>query len=203
MVESEAQTDDWVLRLRDTQLQGAALQELRKVLLRGLSRAFNGKGGGESFCEDVAQDTLIRILEKLDQFSGRSKFTTWAMSIAVRIGTSQFRRKMFKDVSINSLGDEENMKFEFADEDQVSPEELEDRRSIVETLRSLIETSLTDKQKQATQAILGGMPVEEIASRTDSNRNAVYKLIHDARMRLKQGLESSGYSAEDVLSAFA
>lgn len=202
-VEADTQTDEWVRRLRDSSTQGEALAELRTLLMRGLLRAFNGKGGGESFCEDVVQDTLVRILDKLDQFSGRSKFTTWAMSIGVRIGTSQFRRKMFQDVSINGFGDDENMRIEFADEDVISPESHEDRKSLVNTLRSLINTTLTERQRQATEAILNGMPVEEIAARINSNRNAVYKLIHDARMRLKQGLETAGYSADDVVSTFA
>lgn len=202
-LEAETQTDEWVKRLRDSASQGEALAELRVILMRGLLRAFNGKGGGESFCEDVVQDTLVRILDKLDQFSGRSKFTTWAMSIGVRIGTSQFRRKMFQDVSINGFGDDEMMQIEFADEDVISPESQEDRKSLVDTLRNLISTTLTERQRQATEAILSGMPVEEIATRINSNRNAVYKLIHDARMRLKQGLETAGYSADDVVSTFA
>ncbi len=54
----------------------------------------------------------------------------------------------------------------------------------------------------AMTAELGGMPLEEIVRRMDSNVNAVYKLLHDARKRLKRGLETAGYAAEDVQSAF-
>lgn len=200
MPEPNPDCDPWVVRLRDPSTQDVALSELRGILMRGLRRAFNGRGGGESFCEDVSQDTLIRILAKLDQFSGRSKFTTWAMSIAVRIGTSQFRRKMFRDVSLNSVSSDDNMRLEFADESSVSPEIQEDRRSVIYTLKDLIVTVLTDRQRHATEAIMAGIPIEEIASRTDSNRNAVYKLVHDARVKLKQGLESAGYTADDVLA---
>lgn len=202
MSEQILSADPWVTRLRDPTTQSEALAELRVVLMRGLRRAFDGKGGGDCFCEDVVQETLIRILQRLDQFAGRSKFTTWAVSIGVRIGTSQFRRKMFKDVSLHSLDSEENLKLEFADESSLPPERLEYQRTLLETLRQLISTSLTDRQRQATEAILHGMPVEEIASRTDSNRNAVYKLIHDARMRLKRGLEGAGHSVDAVLAAF-
>jgi RNA polymerase sigma-70 factor (ECF subfamily) len=74
---------------------------------------------------------------------------------------------------------------------------------MVETLRQLIDEALTEKQWMALTAELGGMPVEEIARRMDSNVNAVYKLLHDARQRLKRGLETAGYTAEDVRSAFA
>ena len=47
--------------------------------------------------------------------------------------------------------------------------------------------TLTDKQREATQGLLDGLQVEEIARRTNSKRNAVYKLIHDARIRLRDG----------------
>lgn len=203
MVDSNTENDPWVTSLQDPETQEAALTELRTILMRGLLRAFDGKGGGESFCEDVAQETLVRILAKLDMFSGRSKFTTWAMSIAIRIGTSKFRRKMFKDVSISALDSGDNLKFDWADEEAVSVERAEERTTLVGKLRELIAATLTDKQRQATEAIMHGMPIDEIASRTGSNRNAVYKLIHDARVRLKQGLESAGYTADDVLSVFA
>ena len=195
-------TDPWVARLRDSAAQAAALEELRGVLMRAVSHAFRTAKGGHSFCEDVVQDSLIRILDKLDMFSGRSQFTTWAISIAVRIGTSQLRRKRFQDVSLDAMTSGDNMKFEFADNDTEALDVVEDRQLIIQTLRRLIDETLTDRQRQATDALLNGMPVEEIAARTGSNRNAVYKLVHDARMRLKQGLEKSGFTAEDILSMF-
>lgn len=203
MTDSVEDEDQWVVRLKNESLQADALTDLRAILMRGLSRAFAGKGGGESFCEDVAQETLIRILNKLDQFSGRSRFTTWAMSIAVRIGTSQFRRKMYKDVSLNFVESDENLRLEFSDESIVSPEIFEDRQALVQTLKQLICSKLTERQRHATEAIMRGIPIEEIAERTESNRNAVYKLIHDARVRLKVGLELAGYSADDVLATIA
>jgi len=195
--------DSWVVRLRDSRTQSEALSDLRSILMRGLWRAFDGKGGGESFCEDVAQETLLRVLEKLDQFCGRSHFTTWAMAIGVRIGTSHLRRASTRQLSLSSLGADANLTIEFADESAVTPETHQFRLTLVAMLNELIATSLTDRQRQATEAILHGIPIEEIALRTDSTRNAVYKLIHDARMKLKAGLESAGYCADDIVGAFA
>jgi RNA polymerase sigma-70 factor (ECF subfamily) len=194
----QQEIDPWVERLTDSDLQPEALKELREVLLRGSRKIFSGANGGLAFCEDVVQETLVRILDRLDQFEGRSRFTTWAMSIAVRIGTSQLRRKMFKDVSLNSADDDDNMRFQFADESTQSPDEAQDKTALMQKLKCLIIEVLTEKQRQATDALLHGMPVEEIATRTGSNRNAVYKLVHDARLRLRDGLEKAGYSADDV-----
>jgi RNA polymerase sigma-70 factor (ECF subfamily) len=61
---------------------------------------------------------------------------------------------------------------------------------------------LTPKQRQALQAVLAGMPLEEVARRTGTNRHALYKLLHDARRRLQQSMLDQGLSAQDVLSAF-
>ncbi len=193
----------WIQRLKEPAQRDDALTELRDILLKGLLRAFPNVKGGESFCEDVVQDSLLRILDKLDLFSGKSQFTTWAMSVAVRVGTSQLRRKQFKDVSLDALSSSDNMQFDIPEEEAVAMEDAMDHAAILVALRDLIATTLTDKQRQATDAILHGMPVEEIATRTDSNRNAVYKLIHDARMKLKQGLENLGYTSDDILSTFA
>lgn len=70
-------------------------------------------------------------------------------------------------------------------------------------LKTLIESRLTDKQREALQGSLDGLPVEEIARRTGSNRNAVYKLIHDARMRLRDGFTEYGITADDVSAIYA
>ena len=48
-----------------------------------------------------------------------------------------------------------------------------------------------------------GRGIREIARHLGSNRNAVYKLTHDARKRLKRGLEAAGFTAEDIGAAFA
>ena len=76
------------------------------------------------------------------------------------------------------------------------------QRAILATLRRLIREELTDKQRQAMEAILRGMPMQEVARRMHTNRNALYKLLHDARQRLQKKMLEEGLSAEEVLSAF-
>ena len=188
-------SDPWIRRLRDPDARDEALAELRGLLVRGLRKAF--VSSDESFADDIAQETLIRVINKLDQFEGRSQFTTWAMSIAVRIGTSQLRRKHYQDISLDEFtADGDGLKIEVADHGLAVGETME-RQTLYAKLNELI-GGLSDRQQTALRAVLGGMPVEEIANKTGSNRNAVYKLVHDARMKLKTGLESAGYSANDV-----
>jgi len=194
--------------MRDLQacgpVQAEAITDLRGLLLRGLARSFQARGDmDQAFVEDVVQQALVHILNHLEQFQGRSRFTTWAMAIAVRLAMSALRRKRWQDVSLESMTAPIERALALDRDDTTSPAQHAEQHAMVATLRQLIDEALTDKQSMAMTAELGGMPLEEIARRMDSNVNAVYKLLHDARQRLKRGLETAGYTAEDVRSAFA
>jgi RNA polymerase sigma-70 factor, ECF subfamily len=195
----------WMRDLRACGLvQAEAITDLRGLLLRGLAKSFQARGDiDQAFLEDVVQQALVHILDHLDQFQGRSRFTTWAMAITVRLAMSALRRKRWQDVSLESLTEPIERALALDRDDTTSPAQHAEQHAIVETLRRLIEEALTDTQWMAMTAELGGMPLEEIARRMGSNVNAVYKLLHDARKRLKHGLETAGYTAEDVRSAFA
>jgi RNA polymerase sigma-70 factor (ECF subfamily) len=72
-----------------------------------------------------------------------------------------------------------------------------EREAILGALHEVIRNDLTAKQRAALLAELRGMPQDEIARYLGSNRNALYKLTHDARKRLKRGLEAAGFAAEE------
>ena len=200
---SLVEKDDWVERLNSTgESRDEAIVELRRILLRGLTATVRNRYGNKIQAEDVVQDALIKILDKIDSFEGRSKFTTWAMTIAVRIAISEMRRKHFQDVSMDSLLPD-NMQFEPVAAAEPSAGSEQEKSNLLTKLRNLIDTDLTEKQRHAMHALLNGMPVEIFAEKTGSNRNAVYKLIHDARVKLRQGFEQAGYKAEDISSIFA
>lgn len=190
--------DEWVERLKGADRE-VALEELRTLIVRGLSRTMTNRGGGEAFAEDVAQEALLKILDALDSFEGRSKFTTWAMTIATRLAISELRRRYMQDTSLDSMTEGGALQIP----QEMSQRSNAERKEVLATLQNLIDQSLSDKQRIAMEALLGGMPVEEIARRTKSNRNAVYKLIHDARKRLREGLEQAGFAAEDMNNALA
>ena len=196
--------EDWVTRLTGTERErDQAIAELRELLVRGLTKSLATKYGTGLQAEDVVQDALMKILSSLDQFEGRSRFTTWAMTIATRFGISELRRKHYKDLSLDSMTTGDNLTIARPADDEVSLSDGLDRRKMLEVLKSLIEENLTDKQREATQGFLDGLTVQEIARRTGSNRNAVYKLIHDARMKLRDGFTESGITAADVDAVYA
>jgi RNA polymerase sigma-70 factor (ECF subfamily) len=201
----ERDNETWLAHLDGTSPdQQAALSDLREALLRGLRRALSHRASADqAFLEDAVQDALIRILDRLPQFEGRSRFLTWATSVAIRVAMGELRRRRWKDVSL----DEATAHAAVTSEEAIDPVSHRDsrgeREAIVDAMYELIQNGLTEKQRTALLAELRGMPQDEIARHLGSNRNAVYKLTHDARKRLKRGLEAAGFTADDVGAAFA
>jgi len=180
------------------------LSDLRDTLLRGLRRTFSGRAlADDSFLEDAVQDSLVRILDRLQQFEGRSRFLTWATSIAIRVAMSELRRRHWKDVSLDELIADSDFTPGTAIDDDSGPDTKLEQKAILDKMHAVIQSELTARQRTALLAELKGMPQDEIARHLGSNRNAVYKLTHDARKRLLLGLEAAGYEAADIHAAFA
>lgn len=157
---------------------------------------------GEDFCEDIVQETLIRVREKVGEFRGESRIETWALAIATRLGFDELRHRRWKDVPLEQLVAEGSEAVLAEPEQAPGTERGLLRARALAALRTAIETQLTDRQRQALLAELEGMPQAEIATRLGTNRNALYKLSHDARRKLKAQLEASGLAAADVRWAF-
>lgn len=191
------------LRSTDTDVRDSAIAQLRALLLRGLSQSLNNRYGQPFSAEDIVQDALMKILENLGQFEARSKFTTWAMTVATRIGISSLRRKHNQDVSMEAFSDDNGSRMEIGVTLDRDVGKNEHRMILFEKLQFLIDEELTDKQRNAMQGFLSGSSTDTIADNLGANRNSVYKLIHDARLRLKNGFEKAGISADDVLSSIA
>jgi RNA polymerase sigma-70 factor (ECF subfamily) len=165
----------------DGRRQTAALSDLRTQLLKGLGRYLNSASIDNVEVEDLAQDSLIKIISSLQSFEGRSAFVTWAMAISIRETLSHFRRKKWASVSLESIS---KLGKEFAST-AASVEIQVDFRQRLTRVSDLMAMHLTKKQRLALVAELKGMPQEVIARQLGSNRNAIYKLTHDARKRLK------------------
>ena len=176
----------------------AALAELSRFLRGGLVRSLGTRRIDDATLDDFTQDAIVRVVEKLDTFRGESKFTTWAMAIAIRTALNELRRARWKDVGLEDAlaGAEPPSRETTTVEDEV------DRASILAVMERVIERELTDKQRRVLRAELDGIPQVVIAEQLGTNRNALYKLVHDARQRLKRGLADAGISDEEVRAAF-
>ncbi|MCR4438962.1 MAG: sigma-70 family RNA polymerase sigma factor [bacterium] len=84
------------------------------------------------------------------------------------------------------------------------PGQIAVRTMMMEKIQRMIAEELTDKQRQAMMAVMqGGMPLQEVAERMGTNRNAMYKLLHDARQRLQGRMMREGLSPDELLAMFA
>ena len=191
------------LRSTDSGQQAAAVGELRGILQNGLRVALGGRTDvSEAHLEDFAQEAILRIMDRLDQFQGRSKFTTWAHSIALNTAFTELRRKRWHDVSLDALlADGDRMaEPEAMPDDSLGAEE--ERTRVVSALRQAIAEDLTPKQRAAILGELREMPFDQIVELLGTSRNAAYKMLHDARQALKKRLQGSGITATDINNAF-
>jgi len=203
--------DQWISDLStDGAAREAALEDLHAIVLRGLPFALSrwlspSNPLFESLTEEVAQETLLRVLDQLHTFEGRSQFTTWVHKIAIRIALTELRRKRWQDSSLDEMVDDEEMPVSprILEDTSATPEKKTERTDMMERIQRVIDEELTERQRRA-MIMLGmqGMPMEEAAKRLKTNRNALYKLLHDARLRLKQRLQTEGLDVQEVLSAF-
>jgi RNA polymerase sigma-70 factor (ECF subfamily) len=195
-----------------TDLQGPdaaqAIADLREIVLRGLRAALSTRirRDLDFVVEDFVQDALLKILDNLATFRGESKFTTWALKIAIHVAYTELRRRRWQDVSLQELmlgqdGDEFTPAI-LTDPDP-GPENAAARTSMMDFVSRMIDEELTERQRTAVIAIMiKGMPISEVARRMDTNRNALYKLVHDARQRLQKRMVDNGISPDEVLATF-
>jgi RNA polymerase sigma-70 factor (ECF subfamily) len=190
---------DWPRRLApDSPDREAALSELRLFMLKGVRAGlFRHPGTDDDFLEDVVQSAMVRVLDHLDRFEGRSAFTTWAIAIALRVAFTELRRKHWNNVSLDELREKGALLRAEADSGP-DPQESVARRSLITLLHQLIRSKLSPHQRDMLLAELNGMPHDEIAVQMRLTRNAVYKLGHDARRALRRALEAAGYGVEEV-----
>ncbi|TKJ29966.1 MAG: RNA polymerase subunit sigma-24 [Chloroflexi bacterium B3_Chlor] len=201
----ERTNQQWLDELRGPG-RDEALADLRAILVRGLRYALASRSDvDEATLEDFAQEALLKIVAGLDSFRGESRFTTWAQKIAVRVALTELRRHHWRDISLDKITNSSDIHFipRTLEDPSAGPEQQTMQHTLLETLRRLILEQLTNRQRQATTAVyLQGMPLEEVARRMGTNRNALYKLLHDARQRLQKGMVAEGLSRQDVLQAF-
>ena len=197
---SYTEPQDWVEALSiPGPRQDHAMSSLHQMMLRAcrhqvrrMSAALAGVGNErlEEIANQAADEAMMAVLAKLSTFEGRSRFTTWAYKFAILPSATEVRRFAWarREVELN-------------DTTQVmecgpSPASHAEASDLAAAVRLAIEVALTPHQRRITIALLvDDVPIDVLAQRLGSNRNALYKTVHDARTRLRAHLIASGHLA--------
>jgi RNA polymerase sigma-70 factor (ECF subfamily) len=196
--------------------QEAAIADLRDLLLRAALYFFSRNLGDfrgldrdeiTHRAEDCAQDALIAVMDHLADFRGDSKFSTWAYKFAINISMMAARRERWKGVSLDELAaSDESHFFDSIMQDKsdgVAPEQSAMQAEIQKTIREVIEYDLTENPRRVLfMMVFNEVPMDEVVRHLDTNRNAVYKMLHDARRKLKSGLQARGFEIGETLALF-
>lgn len=191
--------EQWVEELRLAGAAGESAQlALRELVTGAVRKALAGRRAlDEATLDDLVQVASLHVIQHLDRFEGRSKFTTWAYAVAVRAAFTELRRSTYRpsDDLANDGADEPAS-------DGTEPARWAEQDEIVEIMHRVIADDLTERQRKAILGELSGTSQEELLADLGINRNALYKLVHDARKKLKQGLGAAGICDDQVREAF-
>ena len=191
-------TDDWLRALRaEGHDRDAAITQLHELLMRAarfeLSRrraALSHVRGEEleDIATQAADDALMAVLAKLDDFRGASRFTTWAYKFAILEAGVRLRRRAWQGREVVL---EPESWSTLADARLSVHEELEQSERLV-ALKRAVDEVLTPHQRTVFAALaLNEVPIDVLAERMETTRGALYKTLHDARAKLRRELEAT------------
>ena len=189
----------WLDRLdADSGERSAAIDELHALLLRAARyevgrrrRAFPHLRGDDhdDLAHQAADDALVAVLGKLDAFRGDSRFTTWAYKFALYEAAVKIRRRGWQGREV-PLVDPEGWDVMPG---HGSPEHDAEQRELLDAVRAAIAAELTPHQREVLLAVtVHDVPIDVLAERLDTTRGALYKVIHDARRKLRAALAARG-----------
>jgi RNA polymerase sigma-70 factor (ECF subfamily) len=192
--------DEWHL---DLHAQGARREEavarLHGLLLRAARFEVFRRAGSfpqlsavelDELAQEAADDAAVSVLRRLGDFRGESSFRTWAYKFALLEAAVKVRRRAWRDREVTL----EPEHWESLAHAGPGPDDDAESGALLEAVREGIRTALTARQRQVLVAtVLEGVPIDVLAERLGSNRNALYKMLHDARRRLREHVAAAGF----------
>jgi RNA polymerase sigma-70 factor (ECF subfamily) len=202
----DAESREWLRGLRS---EGATRQEaiarLHALLLRGARFEVARRRPTlphlrgdelEDIATEAADDALMSVLRRLDDFRGSSRFTTWAYKFALLEAAVKLRKRSWqgREVPLEPEG------WGLFSSAGLEPDAEAEQSELLETVQSAIAKLLTPHQRRVLVALaLNGVPIDVLAERLGTNRGALYKTLHDARRKLRKHLEERGLAVDNWL----
>lgn len=185
--ESERPTAERELHVR---LVRIALAEVRR---RSASTPVTGQEL-EDIAHQAADDAMVAILAKLGEFRGESRFITWAYRFVILEVSSKLGRHYWRNPPVAlDAGQWERLPDRFG----IDPARHAETADVLAEVRRVVEEELTAHQRQVfTAIVVDGIPLDALAARLGLQRNAIYKVIFDARRKIRRALVANGYLEE-------
>lgn len=195
----------WLERLGTTgPRRDAAVAELHALLLKAARFEINRRRASlphlrgndqEDLAQQSADDALLAVLAKLNDFRGEARFTTWAYKFALLEASVKVRRRAWQRREIPIAEGAWAMVADTAGSTGTHVEHTE----LFGALREEIENALTKRQREVLVAVtLDDVPIDVLAERLDTTRGALYKVLHDARRKLRTALAERGFGIEET-----
>jgi RNA polymerase sigma-70 factor (ECF subfamily) len=175
-----------------------ALAELHALLLRAARFEVSRRRAShphlraeltEDIAAQAAADALVAVLRRLEDFRGESRFTTWAYKFALLEAAVKVRRLAWQAREVPLAPATWSLLADGA----ASPDRAAEASELLAAVATGIETALTAHQRRVLTALaIDGEPIDVLAERLGTNRNALYKTLHDARRKLRAYLEERG-----------
>ena len=198
----DPESEEWVRELSGVGRE-AAVGHLRERLLRVARAEANRRAGRLPFggaelddvAEQAASDATLAVLAKLDRFRGESRFTTWASKFAILEVSNKVGRHFWRRDGLHLDPDAwERLPDRFG----LDPGRESEWHELVAALRAAVDEVLSDRQRRIFEAlVLNAVPLDVLVVELDSNRNAIYKSLFDARRKLRAELVANGHMDPD------
>jgi RNA polymerase sigma-70 factor (ECF subfamily) len=198
--ELDSESRGWVEDLRSPgAVRARALERLHRLLLtaarseaRRRRHLYPEIGGAEldDLCSQAADDATVAVTRKLDGYRGASRFTTWAYAFAVYEVSVKLRRHAWSGRTIPTADDDAVWERLTASTTARQVESVD----LLRALRLAVSEELSPRQRAVFVAVaLNDVDIDVVAGELHSSRGAVYKVLHDARQKLRRRLERDGH----------
>ncbi|PZG18104.1 RNA polymerase sigma factor [Nonomuraea aridisoli] len=201
----DAESGEWLRALRGSRAERqAAIERLHALLLRIARNEVNRRGARlsvtgpelDDLAHQAADDALLAITAKIDDFRGESRFTTWAYKFVILEVSAKIGRHFWRDPGVRLEAEDWER---LPDRLGFDPAKESEWRDLLAALRRAVEEELTERQRRIFVAlVLTGVPLDALAIEMESNRNAIYKTLFDARRKLRAVLTANGYLNDDI-----
>ena len=202
----DAESREWLRTLRaDKRTRQIAIERLHSLLLRAARFEVDRRKptlpylrGNEldDIASEAAGDALMSVLRRLDDFRGESRFTTWVYKFALLEAAVKLRKRAWQGREIPL----DSERWDILESAALGPDAFTEQTEVVTAIKDAIAEVLTPHQRSVLVALaVNGVPIDVLADRLNTNRGALYKTLHDARLKLRKHLQAGGLAPDTWL----